>query len=174
MNVLNHQAHNLDDLLLGQRMEDYRFVDSVEKFGPESLVESSVDRLPQLLVFVLPGLITGAEPKGFSLHSGGPQVAGHDDNCVPEINGPAVAVSQPSVLQDLEQDVEHIGMGFLDLVEEHHPVGPAAHRLGELSALFVAHVARRGADESRNGVLLHVFGHVDAYHVGLVGEHELG
>ena len=39
-----------------------------------------------------------------------------------------------------------------------------AHGLGELAALLVADVAGRRADEPRDGVLLHVLGHVDADH----------
>ena len=64
-------------------------------------------------------------------------------------------------------------MRLLDLVEEHHGVGAAAHRLGELPALLEAHVARRRADEPRHGVLLHVLRHVDAHHRVLVVEEEL-
>ena len=85
--------------------------------------------------------------KGALAEAGGAQVAGHDDDGVSEIDGPSVAIGQPPVIQYLEQDVKDVGMGFFDLVEEHHPVGPAAYRFGELSTLVVAHVARRGADE---------------------------
>jgi hypothetical protein len=40
-------------------------------------------------------------------------------------------------------------------------------------ALLVAHVSRRRADEAGDGVLLHVFGHVDAHEVILGIEEEL-
>jgi len=39
---------------------------------------------------------------------------------------------------------------------------PPPHRLGQLSALFVADVAGRGADQPRDGVALHVLRHVEA------------
>ena len=65
-------------------------------------------------------------------------------------------------------------MGLLDLVEEHDAVGPAAHGLGELAPLLVPDVARRGADEARDRVLLAVLRHVDADHGVLVVEQELG
>ncbi len=48
------------------------------------------------------------------------------------------------------------------------------HLLGELSALFVADVSRRRADQARHGVLLHVFGHVDADHGALVVKKKFG
>ena len=155
-------------------MKDDGLVDPVEELGPECLFERGIHRLLERLVLVLANLVVRAEPEGLPPDARGAQVAGHDDDRVPEIDGSAVAVGQAPVLQDLEQDIENVGMGLLDLVEEHHPVRPAAHRLGELAALVVAHVARRGADEPRDGVLLHVLGHVDTDHVGLVVEHELG
>ena len=55
-------------------------------------------------------------------------------------------------------------MGLLHLVEQDHRVGSAPDRFCELAALFVAHVARRCADQSADGVLLHVLAHVDAHH----------
>src|SRR5581483_570051 len=86
----------------------------------------------------------------------------------------ALSVGQPPVLQDLEQGVEDVGVGLLDLVEEHDRERLAAHRLGELTALFVADVARGRADETGDGVLLHVLGHVELDQMVLVAEQELG
>ena len=62
---------------------------------------------------------------------------------------------------------------LLDLVEEDHAVRLAAHRLGQLAAFLVADVARRGADQPRDRVLLLILRHVDADHRALVVEQEL-
>ena len=51
--------------------------------------------------------------------------------------------------------------------------GLAAHSLGQLAALLVAHISRRRADQTGDGVLLHIFGHVDADHVLLVVKQRL-
>ena len=102
------------------------------------------------------------------------QVRGHDEHGVGEVHRAALAVGEPAVVEDLQQDVEHVRVRLLDLVEQHHRVGPAAHRLGELAALLVADVAGRRADEPGHGVLLHVLAHVDADHGLLVVEEELG
>ena len=59
-------------------------------------------------------------------------------------------------------------MGLFHLIEQHHAVGVAAHGLGQLAALVVAHVSRRRSDQALHGELLHVLGHVDAHH-GLLG-----
>ncbi len=75
-------------------------------------------------------------------------VRGHDQHGVAEVDRAALAVGEAPVVEHLEQDVEHVGVRLLDLVEQHDAVGPAAHRLGELAALVVADVARR---ERRSG-----------------------
>ncbi len=55
-------------------------------------------------------------------------------------------------------------MGLLNLVEQDHLIGPAAHGFGELAAGFVADVAGRRADEPRDRVRLGVLGEVEARH----------
>jgi hypothetical protein len=98
----------------------------------------------------------------------------HDDDGVAEVHGASLPVREPAVVEHLQQDVEHIRVGLLDLVHQDHGVRPAADGLGQVTALLVADIAGRRADESGHGVLLHELGHVDADH-GLLGvEHELG
>ena len=65
-------------------------------------------------------------------------------------------------------------MGLLDLVEQHHRVGPTAHRLGELAALVVADIAGRGADKPCDGMLFAVLAHVDPNHRAFIVEQEIG
>ena len=66
------------------------------------------------------------------------------------------------------------GCAFSISSKQHHGVGLAADLLGQLPALFVAHVAGRRAEEPRDGELLHVLGHVDADQGVLVAEEVLG
>ena len=110
------------------------------------------------------------------LHAGAAarDVGGHDQHRVLEVHGAALAVGEAAVVDHLQQDVEDVVVGLLDLVEQDDGVRAPAHGLGELAALLVADVAGRRADEPRDGVLLHVLGHVDADHRVLAVEHELG
>ena len=90
-------------------------------------------------------------------------------------NRPApLPVGQPPVVEHLQQHVEHIGMRLLDLVEQHHLIGPAPHRFGQHAALLIADIARRRADQPRDRVLLHELAHVDAHHRVVVVEQEVG
>src|SRR6202035_2018294 len=53
-------------------------------------------------------------------------------------------------------------------------IGGAPHALCELSTLFVTYVSWRCSDQFRDGVLLHVFGHVEADQRLLAAEQEFG
>jgi hypothetical protein len=101
-------------------------------------------------------------------------VAGHDDDRVLEVHRAALRVGQAPVVEQLQQDVEHVGVRLLDLVEQHHLVRAAADGLRQLTALLVAHVPRRRPGEPRDGEPLHVLAHVDPHERVLVVEEELG
>ena len=102
------------------------------------------------------------------------EVRGHDDDRIAEIHRAALAVGEAAVVEDLQEDVEDVVVRLLDLVEEHHAIGPAANRFGELAAFLVAHVAGRRADEPGHGVFLHVFAHVEAQEVFFAVEERFG
>ena len=102
------------------------------------------------------------------------QVRRHDDHGVLEVDRAALAVGHPAVVQHLQQHVEHVRVRLLDLVQQDHAVGLAAHELGQVAALLVADVARRRADQPRDRVPLLELGHVDADQMLLGVEQEFG
>ncbi len=53
-------------------------------------------------------------------------------------------------------------MRFFDLVEQHDAVGVSPNGVDEQSALLESDVSRRGADQPRHRMLLHVLAHVEA------------
>ncbi len=65
-----------------------------------------------------------------------------------EVHHPALAVGETTIVQELEENIEHIWMGFLYFVEKYHRIGPSTHRFGELTAFFIPHISRRGANEA--------------------------
>ena len=71
-----------------------------------------------------------------------------------------VGIGDLPVIQNLQQHVQHVGVGLLDLVEQHHGIGLAADLLRQLPGLVIAHIARRAAHDAGDGVLLHKFGHI--------------
>src|SRR5680860_71812 len=81
---------------------------------------------------------------------------------------------QATVLKNLQQRVEDVGVGLFDLVEEHHRKRLAADLLGQLAALLVAHVTGGRAEQPGDRVLLVDLAHVELDQRVLVAEQELG
>ena len=139
-------------------VEQDRLVDPIQELGTERGPHQRADLLAHVLQ------VSGA------LDLVAADVAGHDDDGIAEVDHAALAVGQAAIVEELQQRVEHGRVRLLQLVEQHHRIGPAAHGLGELTAFLVTHVARRRADQPRHGVLLHVLAHVDAGQRALVVE----
>ena len=101
-------------------------------------------------------------------NSGRSQIGGKNNDSIFKIYCPALRICNPTVIQYLKQNVKYVWMSFLHLIEQDDRIGLAPHRFGQLSALLVADVSGRGAHQAGNGVLLHVFGHVDPHHIALI------
>src|SRR5262245_10706473 len=102
------------------------------------------------------------------------QVARHEDDGVLEVDLAPLAVRQHPLVEHLVEEVHHVGVRLLHLVEEDRRVRLLAHGLGEDAALAVADVAGRRSDQPRHGVLLLEFGHVDHGQRPLAAEEEVG
>src|SRR5829696_1054731 len=166
---LDDQAH----VLALELVEDDDLVDPVEQLGAEDLAQLARD--PALHLLVGETFLAPAEAKRLGLVDGlGPDVGGHDEHHVLEVHGATLRVGELPVLEYLEEYVEDIRVGFLDLVEEDDRVRTAPDLLSELAALVVADVARGRADQTGDGVALHVLGHVQTDHGVLVAEEVLG
>ena len=131
-----------------RRVEDDHVVEAVEELGAEVPLDRDLEPLLHLLV--ARGVVAAAVEAEDVARRGrlGPDVGGHDHDRVLEVDVAAEAVGQPAFLHDLEEHVEDVGVRLLDLVEQDDRVGAAADLLGELAALLVADVARRGADRA--------------------------
>ncbi len=81
-------------------------------------------------------------------------------------------IGQLAVIHDLQEDIEQVRMGLFDLIKQQHRVRVLIDTVGHQPALVEPDIARRRADQPRNGVTLHVFGHVEAQklHPERIGE----
>ena len=135
-------------------MEVHDTVETVPELGGEGLLQRLENGVP---VDGLP-----LEADGLPADLPGAGVRGHQQDHVAEIRLLAVVVGERRVVHDLQERVEDVGMGLLDLVQQENRVGVLPDRLGEEAALLVADVARRRPDELGHGVLLLVLAHVVA------------
>src|SRR5215218_1957643 len=167
---------DLDDMahvLALELVEDDDLVDPVEELGTEDLAQLARDAALHLLVGET--ALVGAEAQRLGLVDRlRPDVGGHDENDVLEVHGASLRISELPVLQYLQHDVEDVGVGLLDLVEEDDRVRTTPDLLSELSALIIADVSWRRPHEAAHRVTLHVFGHVEPDHGVLVAEEIFG
>src|SRR5437773_2347763 len=172
--LADHQADDRQQILVRQRVEHDDLVDAVDELRVQNDLDFLEDQLPALAIIAL-AVVGGVEPHGARfLDQVRADVRGHDDQAILEVNGVPERVGDLAVLQHLEENVEHVGMRLLDLVQEDDAVGPSLDPFGELAPLFVADVPRRRTDHLGDGVLLHVLRHVESDERFLVAEQELG
>ena len=162
LKLLELNRRHLRELGPVERLEGHHGIEPVEELRPEVL--------PHHREHLLLALLEGRREIDEVLR---PHVRGEDEDDIAEVDRATLAIGETSVVEHLQQDVEHLVVGLLDLVEQDHRVGPAAHRLGQLPALLVADVAGGSAHEPGDRMLLRVLAHVDAHHRALVVEQEL-
>ena len=118
--AVDHQVDDLLDLFLGQLVEDDHLVDPVEELGPEDFLQVAHDPVLHVVVGHAGLVGDGEADRGVLGDLRGADVRGHDHDRVAEVDRAALGVGEPPVLEDLQQDVEDVGVGLLDLVEQQH------------------------------------------------------
>ena len=122
-----HTAHqfaelDVDNLLDGlhvELVEGDDLVETVEELRGKLLAQALLDdRAGMLLVALVDaqseracGVESHAAAKLLQLAGTG--IRGHDDHGVAEVNQPAVAIGKAALVKHLQQQVEHVAMGFL-------------------------------------------------------------
>src|SRR5690606_26023617 len=116
--ALREQVDDLQQLALLQLREDDDVVHAVEELGLEVPLELFVDlALHALVARLLVAL--DLEADGAARDRRRTEVRRHDDHGVLEVDDAALAVGQTTLLEDLQQRVEDVGVRLLDLVEQH-------------------------------------------------------
>ena len=92
------------------------------------------------------------------LELSGAGIRGHNNHGIAEVNQPSIAVGQPTLIEHLQQEVEHVAVSLLNFIEQHDGIGVATHTFGELTA----DVSWRRTDKTRDIEALGVLTHVDA------------
>ena len=141
-------------------MEDDLVIEPIEKLGFECFLRFTEDFLfNDSVVLFLDG---GTEAHGAAFtNEFGSDIRGHNDNGVSKIDFAGKAIGDLAVLENLQENVPDIGMGFFDFIEKDNAVGAATDFFGELTALFVTNVSWGGTDKAGDIKLLHVFGHIE-------------
>ena len=94
-------------------------------------------------------------------------IRSHDNNGIFKIYSTSFIIGQTTIVEHLQQDIEHIGMCFLDLIQQHHRI---RYCFGQLSTFVISDISRRSSDQSGYRVFLLVFRHIDTGHLRLIVE----
>src|SRR5450759_1758380 len=95
-------------VLFVQRVEHHHLVDAVDEFGTEVRFHFAHHRQLDDLVIVARHLLDHLRTK----------VGGHHDHRVLEVHGAPLSIGHASVVQHLQQHVEHVGMRLLHFIQQ--------------------------------------------------------
>src|SRR6478672_9380065 len=98
------------DLLFAEWSEDDDVVDAIEELGAKMLTQ----RVHHRLLDCIPIFCSVLENE----HAA--DVRRHDDHGVSEIDRATLRISQPSIVENLQKNIEHIRMCFFDFIEQHN------------------------------------------------------
>ncbi len=157
-----------------QGMEDNNLIDPVQKLGAEGAPQ--LFNNPFLHRLIIQGIFFISGLKAHTVLAADqvrPYIRCHDDHGIPEIHGPALGISKPSVLHHLQQDMEDIRVCLFDLIKEHNRVRALPDSLCQLAGLLIAHISWGRSQKPGHSVLLHVFGHIEPHHGLFITEKRL-
>ena len=127
------------DLVFLQRMENHSFINTVDEFRTEVATHDFHHSVAHRFIIA-------AAIRGHGLNQIRAQVRRHHQYGVFEVDTSALTVRQLSIVQHLKQDIEDVRVRLLDLIQQDDRVWFATHGFGQVTAFFVANIARRRAD----------------------------
>jgi hypothetical protein len=111
------------------------------------------------------------EPESWPAHGiRGAEIRREDDDRLVERHTAPPRIGQPTLVQDLQQQIENLRMCLFDFIEQHDAVRTLPQRTAELAVAIVPDVPRRSSQQPRNRMPLLVFRHVDGDQPPLVFE----
>ncbi len=111
------------------------------------------------------------EADGGAAHLTRPGIGCHHDDHIAKIGLLAVIVRQGGMIQNLQQDVEQVFVGFFNFIQQQNTVRVFADTVGEQAALVEADVSGGRANQTGHGMFFHVLAHVitHKFHIQLPG-----
>ena len=125
-------------LLPLERPEDHDPIDPVQQLGPKDAGKLALDtRWTEL------ARARRLKPSGTPLSDRGADVRREDHDALAEVGGPALAVRQPAVVEELEEHIPEVAVRLFELVEEDHRERLRANRRDQASRPRPASSSRR-------------------------------
>src|ERR1051325_968391 len=137
-------------MLFPQWMENHDFIDPVEELRTEMILQDACDSISTHLLLAFPKLVA--------------QVRGHNDGRITEVHSTSLTIGQATIVQQLQENVENLGMRLFNFIEQHYAIGSAANCLSQLTTFLITNVARRRTDQSTDRMLFLILAHVNPDH----------
>ena len=133
-------VHNLRNGIQRKLVKRYDFIQTVQELRSKGLVQCFLNHTARVLVIIRTCLCrkTYATTELFQL--AGTDIGGHDDDCILKVNRSAIIVSKTSLIQHLQQDIEHIRVSFFNFVQQHYGIRFPAYLLSQLSAFLITDI----------------------------------
>ena len=98
------------------------------------------------------------------------EVGGEDDERVTETHLAPFGIGEHPFVEDLEQDIEHVWVCLLNLVEQDDRIGFAPHLFGQFASFSVADITCWCAENLSDAVAFHKLTHIETDERALVAE----
>ena len=141
LNPVDFEVENDLDIFHSQLTEDDDIVETVDQLGFEGVFAGIHHHF--LKLFVIAFRTFGGEAEATLGNMAGPNVGGHNNDRVAEIDAASETIGQSPLFENLKHHMHHVGMSLFDFVEQHNRIRAAADTFGELSSLFVADIPGR-------------------------------
>lgn len=158
-----------DDLLengLVNRIKDDDTIDTVQELRREKFVESTDHLFFDLLVipddfflFVI-GHIE-SDLRSLIGEFFAPDIGGHDDDGIFEIDFASFSVRKGSIFEYLEEEIEDLETSFFDLIEEDDGIWFASNPFGEHSSFLISDISGSRSDEFGSTRSFVILGHIE-------------
>ena len=78
-----------------------------------------------------------------ALDGAGTDIGGENDDGIAEIDLASHRIRHDTLFEDLQHEIHDIGVSFFDFVKKNHTIRATSHLFRELTAFFIADIARR-------------------------------
>src|SRR5450830_1184595 len=153
--------------------QDDIFVERTEADdGIETIAELRRKHTLDIRHFVAGFLLVGETDRTL-LQALGTRIGGHHNDHVAEVSLATVVVGQGAMIHHLQQNVEDVGMGLFDFIEQQHRMRLLGNRFGQQTTLVETDITRWRTDQAADRMTLHVLGHVKANQLDAHDERQL-
>ena len=164
--ITQFDIYNLLDGFKIQLVEGDNIIHTVQELRREMLTQTLLDDVAGIFFILiicrdayLSGSETNAMTKLFQLT--GTNIRGHNDHRIAEVHQTTITICQSTFIQHLQEHVEHIAMGLLDLIQQNDRVGTTTNTLCQLSTFLITDISRRCTHQTRGIETLRILTHID-------------